>query len=122
MEFNTGSNERGHKVVKRAARLTQRCEDTFDSQTALRMEELLQFLHYAKMEMKGYCLWDYYHHRTNSDELQELPDISKIMAAEIYVVYDEEHDINTAFIGTKTKKRRVYTQKMFCGFCGWFRR
>ena len=30
MEFDTGSNERGHKVVKRAAWLTQHCEDTFE--------------------------------------------------------------------------------------------
>ena len=25
MEFDTGSNESGHKVVKKAAKLTQRC-------------------------------------------------------------------------------------------------
>ena len=30
MEYDTGSNERGHKVTKKAARLTQKSEQTFD--------------------------------------------------------------------------------------------
>ena len=40
MEFDTGSNERGHKVVKKAAKLMQRCKETFDRQTAVSMEQL----------------------------------------------------------------------------------
>ena len=34
MECDTGSNEEGHKDTKKAAKLTQKIEHTFDSQTA----------------------------------------------------------------------------------------
>ena len=33
MEFDTGANKSGRKATKKAAKLTQHCEATFDSQT-----------------------------------------------------------------------------------------
>ena len=40
MEVDTGYNESGHKATKMAARLTQKREETFDYQTAIRLEEV----------------------------------------------------------------------------------
>jgi len=58
MEVDTGSNESGHKPTKTAAKLTQRCEDTFDKQTSERLEEI-HLLSLAFEEINGRPLWDY---------------------------------------------------------------
>jgi hypothetical protein len=56
--LDTGSNESGHKVVKTAAQLTQKCLDTFDSQTLERLLET-HLLALALEEMEGRPLWNY---------------------------------------------------------------
>ena len=52
MKYDTGSNEEGHKPVKTAARLTQKNEETFDVQTATRLEKM-HLLRLAKQEFEG---------------------------------------------------------------------
>ena len=60
MEFDTGSNESGHKPTKTAAKLTQKCEETFDKQTSERLEEV-NLLSMAMAELDGRPLWNYPH-------------------------------------------------------------
>ena len=59
MEFDTGSNESGHKVTKTAARLTQRKEETFDQQTEERLSEM-HLLELAQRELEGHVKWEYF--------------------------------------------------------------
>ena len=58
MEFDTGSNESGHKGTKKAAKLTQKKEETFDEQVNIRLQEehLLQL---ADEEIHGRPVWNY---------------------------------------------------------------
>ena len=58
MEFDTGSNESGHKITKKAALLTQKNVETFDRQTSIRGEEM-QLLELAQEELQGRAKWDY---------------------------------------------------------------
>ena len=58
MEVDTGSNESGHKPTNTAARLTQKKRETFDIQTATRLEEI-HLLDLAIEEISGRPLWDY---------------------------------------------------------------
>ena len=52
MKCDTESNEKGHKPIKTAARLTQKNEKTFDVQTATRPEKM-HLLGPAEQEFKG---------------------------------------------------------------------
>ena len=67
MCYDTGSNESGHKPTKTAAKLTQRNEDTFDQQTAKRLEELLM-IELAMLEIDGDILWNCYETGQESGE------------------------------------------------------
>ena len=97
MEFDTGSNESGHKVVKKAAKLTQRCKEMFDRQTAKRMEELT-VLQLAEMEFNGKLLWNYYDCKETMVTTTEIPATSTIMGGELCVVYNQDNDINKVFM------------------------
>ena len=59
MEFDTGSNESGHKSTKKAAKLTQKKEETFTKQDNIRLQEehLLQLALYE--EIHGRPVWNY---------------------------------------------------------------
>lgn len=70
MEYDTGSNERGHKPTKTAAKLTQRSQQTFDKQTCRRLREAL-LLDLAMEEIRGKPLWKYGCH--TEDMLQPPP-------------------------------------------------
>ena len=52
MEYDTGLNESGHKKTKRAAKLTQKREETFDEQVDIRLQEE-HLLEMASEEMNG---------------------------------------------------------------------
>lgn len=58
LEVDTGSNESGHKPTKQAAKLTQKRQETFDPQVAVREEEY-HLLKLAEQEILGRPLWDY---------------------------------------------------------------
>jgi hypothetical protein len=60
MEFDTGSNESHHKAAKYAAKLTQRKEETFNSQTAKRLIEF-HCIDLAMQEVTfGEQVWTYF--------------------------------------------------------------
>jgi hypothetical protein len=59
MCFDTGSNEAGHKPMKKAAKVTQKRTDIFDEQVGQRMAEV-HTLNLAHEEMQnGRLLWEY---------------------------------------------------------------
>ena len=58
-EVNTDYNETHHKPTKRSALLTQRTRETFEEQTAKRVEEL-DLLELAYQEIDGRPIWNYY--------------------------------------------------------------
>ena len=58
MEFDTGSNEEGHKETKKAAKLTQKVDQLFDQQTAKRLDEK-HLLDLAMAELEGKLLFHY---------------------------------------------------------------
>ena len=66
MNYDSGSNESGHKVTKVAAKLTQKNISTFETQTDTRLEEFL-ILDLAMEEINGRALWEYF------DEIIPLP-------------------------------------------------
>ena len=59
-EFDTGSNESHHKPTKKAAKMTQRKESTFNYQTAIRMTEflLIELSRWEVDERVG--VWNYF--------------------------------------------------------------
>jgi hypothetical protein len=59
MEFDTGTNESGHKPTKKAALLTQKREDMFDQQVERQQQEV-SMLDLAKLEIDGRPLWNYH--------------------------------------------------------------
>lgn len=59
MEFDTGSNEKGHKATKVAARMTQKNKVSFDWQTSIRLDEFM-LIDLALEEMDGRKLWEYF--------------------------------------------------------------
>jgi hypothetical protein len=61
LEVDTGTNESGHKSTKMSALLTQKNEETFDRQTAIRLEEL-HLLDMAMLELQGNPMFNYGKH------------------------------------------------------------
>lgn len=59
-EFDTGSNESHHKESKYAAKLTQRKEATFNSQTAQRLTEFMCIDLAMEELLHDGCVWEYY--------------------------------------------------------------
>jgi hypothetical protein len=72
MNFDTGSDESGHKATKTAAVVTQKRKERFDEQVGRRLSEV-HALQLAHEEIKhGHCLWKYRHvYRQKSDTTTE---------------------------------------------------
>lgn len=59
MEFDTGSNEAGHKPSKVASKLTQKRQELFDEQVGIRLQEI-HLLAMAMLEINGLKVWNYF--------------------------------------------------------------
>ena len=73
INFDTGSDEKGHKPTKKAAKVTQKRKDLFDEQCSKRLSEM-HVLELAMAEIfhkGGRPLWEYY--TPIPQESQELP-------------------------------------------------
>ena len=108
MEYDTGSNESGHKATKVAARLTQKNAETFDQQTATRLEEV-HLLELAEEELAGNCLWNYGQHPNIPDK--EGPNLKKarIGGSKILVYYDDQSDEYLAADTSRSKSKKAMT-------------
>ena len=105
MEVDTGSNESGHKATKTAARLTQKNEDTFDHQTAKRLEEV-HLLDLAVLEISGYPVHNYGNHQANArEQTEESEDITQLGGAELRAKYDREQEEDVMVMVSKTRNQ-----------------
>ena len=69
LETDCGSNEVHHGASKIAAKLTQKKKETFDAQTAQRLDEV-SLLEQAKEEMEGRQVWHYLEGHTHGVETE----------------------------------------------------
>jgi hypothetical protein len=100
MEVDTGANESGHKPTKVAALLTQKNEETFDRQTAIRLEEI-HLLDMAKAEFEGKPVFNYGRQKPKPVvETEASNDKMTIGGAKLTVFKDEE----SGYIVTTDKK------------------
>ena len=103
LEVDTGSNESGHKATKKAAKLTQKNEATFNKQTAEWLKEVMM-LKLALEEMKGHPFWKYLegheHDDTQSDDDDDEEGETRTGGAKFECWDDEEQGLD---FDTKTK-------------------
>jgi len=106
MEVDTGSNESGHKGTIAAAKLTQRQRQTFEVQTARRLDEM-HLLELARQELGGRPLWDYgigYAPRPKSPEVDAENTTSLTGGASFRVYLDSTGDVQIDSIRRDRKK------------------
>ena len=118
LEVDTGANESGHKVTKVAARLTQRNENTFDLQTATRLEEV-QLVEMAEQEMLGNASYNYgkIPFRTGSTETTETPNVA-VGGVEYIVKWDENREEFFALQSHISNGRPTLLEKDLVDFIG----
>ena len=107
---DTGSNESHHKPTKNAAMLTQRSYDTFDYQTAQRLDEI-HLLDLAQEELDGRPLWEYpegYIHDVQMDPPVSPPAIG---GAVLKCYHDPQRGLNVAQMARKIKGK-VASQRL----------
>ena len=106
MEFDTGSNESGHKEEKSAAKLTQKKKELFDIQTCRRLEEK-HLLNMAMQEINGYKLWNYYLPKIEEDEYEKFIEPPRHGGMPYYVHYNAQLNKNYAVLLTRKKGNQV---------------
>ena len=104
MEVDTGSNERGHKATKKAAKLTQKIAENFDEQTMRRLEEV-QLLDLALEELNGNCIWDYYNCSRTGVIKEKLKDKTMVGGGTITCQCNDEKDLNVAKLVSRCRKK-----------------
>ena len=109
MEFDTGSNESGHKATKVAAKLTQKKADTFDLQTSIRLEEV-HLLELSEQDLMGRKLWHYGQHPSIPGT--GVPDSRqpKIGGAQFLVYYDAGSE---AYSVADTSRKKEVEEDVF---------
>ena len=104
MEFDTGSNESGHKATKKAAKLTQRCEATFDSQTAKRLHEM-HLLEMAEQELAGNVAWKYFHNCVYTGGEEPVIEQSFLTGSTLTIYFDAKTQRNVFLNTTRAKDK-----------------
>ena len=104
IEFDTGSNESGHKATKTAGKLTQRNEKTFDLQTAICLEEV-HLLDLAKQEMSGRAVFDYQKPRGLCQQQPQTTDNTPVGGAKLIIKFDVRKQDYVAIMTTETKNQ-----------------
>jgi hypothetical protein len=104
MEFDTGSNESGHKPTKTAARLTQKNEETFDRQTAIRLEEI-HLLDLAMLELHVKPVFNYGKHQPQP-QLKDPPpsDNLPVGGPSLTVSFDNSTQTNVITMTSRAKE------------------
>ncbi len=118
MEYDTGSNEAGHKPTKTAAKLTQRRVKTFDEQVGKRLIEEHQ-LDLAIEEMSGRPVWEYFDGYWSCDagvkaKKQRPPRLGGVC---FKVVVDPQTGRNELRLETRTSgKEKITVERAFVDF------
>ena len=108
MEFDTGSNESAHKTEKKAAKLTQRRRETFDLQTAKRLQEL-HILDMAMLEIEGKCLWNYGCHMPTNIAQSAKKRMNALRGDSYYTNFDDNLQKNVAILNTRKRGNQSLT-------------
>jgi len=109
LEVDTGSNEVGHKLAKTAAKLTQKKFETFDIQTAKRLEEM-DLIGLAMEEIRGRPLWDYWQGYEHDEVMEKDPDPPRVGGAILKFFTNPQTGRNVACNGRKIKCRETKAQ------------
>ena len=104
MELDTGSNETGHKPRKAAAKLTQKSKETFEIQTATRMDEM-HLLELAKEEIEGRPLWNYANGHIHDDQMSNNLPPKTTTGGAAFRFYTDQHGISVPQYAHKRKSR-----------------
>ena len=116
MEFDTGANESGHKATKKAAKLTQRCETTFDSQTAKRLNEM-HLLELAEQEFMGNVPWKYFHKSAEKIAIAQPVERSFLIGSSLTIYHDADLDKNVVLNTTRAQDQSKHNlEKAFIEF------
>ena len=117
MEFDTGSNESGHKYEKTAAKLTQKKKELFDEQTCVRLEEV-HLLDLAIADMDGLKLWDYYETKELVPEEPKKDSLSALGGQKLHIFKDQTTGDFSAYIKSSGKKKNVKIEQQLVHFVG----
>ena len=117
MEFDTGANESGHKATKKAAKLTQRCEVTFDSQTAKQLNEM-HLLEMAEQELEGSVTWQYYLKSILTPGMEEEYKQSVLTGSKLVIYYSEDKERNVVLNTSRAKDKDQHKIEGLCTLCG----
>lgn len=115
-EYDTGSNESGHKPSKKASLLTQKRQDTFDPQLAKREEEM-DLLELAEQEMLGRPIWEYslgYSQPMKKEEIEPEPETG---GAKFEIVDGEQTDTYVVTLHSKiANSDKMKVENELCKF------
>ena len=117
MEFDTGSNESGHKAEKKAAKLTQKKKALFDVQTCIRLEEV-HLLDLAVADIEGLKLWNYYQTKAISEQ-DPLKNIQLPLGGQkLRIYYDETTGEFGAYVKSRGEKKVIKMEQQLVRFFG----
>lgn len=103
--FDTGSDESGHKVTKVAAKMTQKNQVSFEFQTATRESEF-HVIDLAMQELSGNKLWDYYNKEATESVSDAAIGHNDISTGETTInIMNDCHGKPAYSIGTGPKSR-----------------
>ena len=117
MEFDTGSNESGHKVEKTAAKLTQKNKQKFDQQTCERLEEV-HLLDLAVAEMQGHKKWEYYQvNNIKATSKKDVPE-SCLGGTKIRICVEDDTNNYCAYLMTRGGKKPITIEQCLVDYIG----
>jgi len=118
--FDTGPMEAEHKPTKRAAKVTQKNEETFDEQTSQRLLET-HLLELASEEMQGRPLWNYRrgysHDSSNALDIDIVSDPPVIAGAQYIVEYSDRTSKYVMSLASSVKNNAsIFVEQEFINF------
>jgi len=120
MEYDTGTNESGHKATKTAAKLTQRRAETFDEQVGKRLLEV-HMLDLAIEEIQGkrplWCFLGGYQYPRQDDDMSAEEDDPHLGGQSFEVQVDEDTGLNKIKMTSRSKgKERMIAEGPWVDF------
>lgn len=117
MEYDTGSNESGHKPTKAAAKLTQKRPETFDEQLAERLVETFLLELATEELLRGNKIWNY--DLGYNQHKKKTPTVNEpyLGGTQFGVHYDEETEQNRLYWKSRvTGQGTVIVEQGFVDF------
>ena len=106
LEFDTGSNEKGHKPTKLSAKLMQKNMETFDQQTVTRLEEL-HLLDLACEELAGGPPWRCCLGHAFEAIVVNQPEPPALGGSQFCTHWDKSHNVYKMAIVGRSRTKRI---------------